>query len=123
MRMVGQPGGVGETPPAPAGAQSRLELRSNEHLTRNRRAPLSAEELRSGGDWLAAASRPTPSISGERRPFDSAASEPRRLRPFRWAQTEADRTCRLGQQASGNARSRAERPTVAGCIFRCEAIV
>lgn len=87
---------------------------------RNRREPLSAQEPVSRR-LAAAASRPTPTVSGERRPFDSAACEPRRLRTRQWRKRKPTACAGKAMQASGKGRSRAERPTIAGCIFRCKA--
>jgi len=79
---------------------------------RNRRARLSAREQYPAIGCGSA--RPTPTVSGERHPFDNDAGEPRSD-----SGAEASRTEHASRE--GNGRSRAERPTVAGVDFRCEA--
>src|SRR5579872_5383976 len=106
--------------PAPDGAHSPSGPVPEGSITRNRRAPLSAQEQSSaiGCD----SERPTPTVSGEWRPFASAASEPRRLRDSYRASGSRPLVPSRPYNVSGDGRSRAERPTVAGYFFHCAAM-
>lgn len=101
-------------PRRPEDAQRRMALTAWPKTgPRNRRAPLTGQEpspaIGSGSE------RPTPTVSGEQRPFDSGACEPRSGSGAETART-------MPASREGNGRSRAERPTVAGALTRCAAM-